>query len=153
MAFSRYELKSDASLTVFEFVSVGTKGEIPKIVQYSKTNLKDFYNLGFGDKDAETGEVDDKVISDNGDGQKVLATVVATVFAFTDKYPEAWIYATGSTKSRTRLYRIGLTNNLNEITKDFDLYGLKEGEWQEFEKGIEYEAFLAKRRSKINEKN
>ncbi len=53
MAFSRYELKSDASLTVFEFVSVGTKGEIPKIVQYSKTNLKDFYNLGFGDKDAE----------------------------------------------------------------------------------------------------
>jgi len=147
MLLPRYELKSDESLTVFEFTSVGRKGEIPKIVQYSPTNLKDFYNLGFGDKDFQTGEVDDLVISDNGDSQKVLATVVATVYAFTDKYPAAWIYATGSTKSRTRLYRIGLTNNLDEIIEDFDLYGLKNGEWREFAKAVEYEAFLVRRRS------
>ncbi|MDQ3133133.1 MAG: hypothetical protein M3Q99_20585 [Acidobacteriota bacterium] len=147
MLLPRYELKSDESLTVFEFTSVGRKGEIPKIVQYSPTNLKDFYNLGFGDKDFQTGEVDDLVISDNGDSQKVLATVVATVYAFTDKYPAAWIYATGSTKSRTRLYRICLTNNLDEIIEDFDLYGLKNGEWREFAKAVEYEAFLVRRRS------
>ncbi|MDQ3685987.1 MAG: hypothetical protein M3430_10365 [Acidobacteriota bacterium] len=147
MLLPRYELKSDESLTVFEFVSVGRKGEIPKIVQYSETNLKDFYNLGFGDKDLQTGEIDDTVISDNGDGQKVLATVAATVYAFTDKYPEAWIYATGRTKSRTRLYRIGLTNNLDEIIEDFELYGQLTGEWQEFVRGVEYEAFLVKRRS------
>ena len=134
-------------MTVFEFVSVGRKGEIPKIVQYSPTNLRDFYNLGFGDKDLQTGEVDDFVISDNGDSQKVLATVAATVYAFTDKYPDSWIYATGSTKSRTRLYRIGLTNNLDEITEDFDLYGLKNGKWLEFAKAVEYEAFLVRRRS------
>jgi len=97
MLLPRYELKSDASLTVFEFVSVGKKGEIQKIIQYSETNLKDFYNLGFGDKNLLTGEVDDKIISDNGDSQKVLATVVAAVYAFTDKYPESWIYASGST--------------------------------------------------------
>lgn len=143
----RYELKSDESLTVFEFVSIGRKGEIPKIIQYSETNLKGFYNLGFGDKDLQTGEVDDKTISDNGDSQKVLATVAATVYAFTDKYPEAWIYATGSTKSRTRLYRIGLTNNLDEITQGFELYGQRKGEWQEFVRGVEYEAFLVRRRS------
>ena len=147
MLLPRYELKSDESLSVFEFMSVGRKGEIPKIVQYSETNLKNFYNLGFGDKDLQTGEVDDTVISDNGDSQKVLATVAATVFAFTDKYPEAWIYATGSTKSRTRLYRIGLTNNLAEITENFELYGLRESQWQEFAKGVEYQAFLVRRRS------
>jgi len=147
MMLPRYELKSDESLTVFEFVSVGRKGEISKIVQYSETNLKAFYNLGFGDKDLQTGEVNDTVISDNGDSQKVLATVAATAYAFTDKYPEAWIYATGSTKSRTRLYRIGLANNLDEITEDFELYGQKEGEWQEFMRGVEYEAFLVRRKS------
>lgn len=97
--------------------------------------------------DLQTDEVDDTVISDNGDGQKVLATVAATVYAFTDKYPEAWIYATGSTKSRTRLYRIGLTNNLDDITEGFELYGQRGGEWQEFVSGIEYEAFLVRRRS------
>lgn len=79
MILPRYEIKSDASFTIFEFTSVGKNGEISKIMQYSETNLKDFYNLGFGDKDLETGEVDDKVISDNGDSQKVLATVIATV--------------------------------------------------------------------------
>jgi hypothetical protein len=147
MLFPRYELKADKSLTVFEFVSVGNKGEIPKIVQYSETNLHNFYNLGFGDKDSETGEIDDKVISNNGDSQKVLATVAATVYAFTEKYPGAWIYATGSTKARTRLYRIGITNNLAEIRADFEIYGLKDNEWQEFEKGVEYEAFLVRRRS------
>jgi hypothetical protein len=82
-----------------------------------------------------------------GDRQKVLATVAVTVFAFTDKYLGAWIYATGSTKSRARLYRIGLTNNLAEITENFELYGLRESQWQEFAKGVEYEAFLVRRRS------
>lgn len=153
MLLARYELKSDESLTVFEFTSVGLKGEIIKIIQYSETNLKNFYNLGFGDKNLVSGEIDDTIVSDNGDSQKVLATVAATVFAFTDKRPEAWIYATGSTKSRTRLYRIGLTNNLNEITQDFELYGQKESQWQEFARGVEYEAFLVKRKSRIDEKD
>jgi hypothetical protein len=40
MMLPRYELKADESLTVFEFVSVGVKGEISRIVQYSETNLK-----------------------------------------------------------------------------------------------------------------
>lgn len=147
MLFPRYELKADKSLTVFEFVSVGNKGEIPKIVQYSETNLHNFYNLGFGNKDSETGKIDDKVISNNGDSQKVLATVAATVYAFTKKYPGAWIYAMGSTKARTRLYRIGITNNLAEIKADFEIYGLTNDQWQEFEKGVEYQAFLVSRRS------
>jgi hypothetical protein len=43
--------------------------------------------LAFGDKDIEAGDIDDKVISNNGDSEKVLATVVATVYAFIDKYP------------------------------------------------------------------
>jgi hypothetical protein len=76
----------------------------------------------------------------------VLATVAATVYAFLDKYPNVWIYATGSNKTRTRLYRMGIANNLAEILNDFEIYRLKEGEWQEFEKKIEYEAFLLRRK-------
>ena len=146
MLFPRYELATDEKLKVFEFVSVGKKGEISKVIQYSTTNLNNFYNLGFGDKDVKTGEVNDKIVSDNGDSQKVLATVVASVYAFTDRYSGAWIYATGSTKSRTRLYRIGITNNLAEIEADFEIYGLKNDEWQEFKKGVDYQAFLVRRR-------
>ncbi len=131
---------------VFEFVSDGPKGQIHKIIQYSETNLKEYYNLGFGDRIADTDEIDDSVTTNNGDSKKVLATVAATVYAFTDKHPEAWIYATGSSKSRTRLYRIGITNFLDEISNDFEVYGLRDGEWEEFEIDADYEAFLVKRK-------
>ncbi|WP_181306653.1 hypothetical protein [Rufibacter sp. XAAS-G3-1] len=43
-----------------------------------------------------------------------------------DRYPDSWIYATGSNIIRTRLYRMGITNNFLEIQRDFDVYGLKE---------------------------
>ena len=66
---------------------------------------------------------------------------------FTDKYPSALIYATGSTKARTRLYRIGITKYLSIIIKDFDIYGMRDLEWEKFEKEVEYEAFLAKRKN------
>jgi len=104
------------------------------------------YNLAFGDKDHSTGEIDDKVISNNGDSEKVLATVVATVYAFTDKYPESWIYATGSTKARTRLYRMGISKYLNEVTSDFEILGQLGDDWEDFEGGKDYEGFLVRRK-------
>jgi hypothetical protein len=144
MYLDKYELKSGEQLEVFEFVSVGTKGKIPKLVQYTPTNYKDLYNLGFGDKNIETGEIDDIIISNNGDSEKVLATVIATLYAFIDKHQEAMVYVTGSTKSRTRLYRMGITKYLEEIRQDFEIYGEIESGWEEFQKDLEYKAFLVK---------
>ncbi|MDP3913131.1 MAG: hypothetical protein Q8R96_05265 [Bacteroidota bacterium] len=146
MKLDKYELKSGEELEVFEFVSIGTKGKITKLVQYTPTNYKDLYNLGFGDKNAETGEVDDNVISNNGDGEKVLATVVATLYAFTDKHPEIMVYATGSTESRTRLYRIGITKFISDVETDFEIFGELEEGWEEFKKDIVYKGFLVKRK-------
>jgi hypothetical protein len=108
-------------MMTFEFISEGPKGLIHKLVRYQPTNLKEVYNLAFGDKDHTTGNIDDSVISNNKDSEKVLATVVATIYAFTDKYPDAWIYATGSTKSRTRLYIMGITKLFSEVNDDFEL--------------------------------
>lgn len=146
MKYDKYQLESDRKLLLFEFTSIGHKGRIKKLVQYTETNLKDYYNLGFGDKNEGTGEIDDNIITNNGDSQTVLATVASTVYAFTDKYPDAWIYAAGSNSARTRLYRIGITNNLLEIKKDFEVYGLKEGQWHEFRKSTDYKAFLIRRK-------
>ncbi len=146
LKFDRYELKSEKTFTVFEFVSEGPKGRISKLVQFSETNVTGVYNLGFGDKDPQSGEIDDEVISNNGDSRKVLATVVATVYAFTERYPEAWVYATGSTRARTRLYRLGIANNLRDITSDFEVYGLRNGKWVEFAASVDYEAFLVRRK-------
>ncbi len=45
------------------------------------------------------------------------------------------VFATGSTKARTRLYRIGISNDLEEIQEDFKIFGLlDEKGWQPFQK-------------------
>lgn len=81
------------------------------------------YNLAFGDRNADTGEIDDLVVSNNSDTDNVLATIIAALYDFFDKHPNAFVYATGSIKARTRLYRIGITRFHEEMTQDFELYG------------------------------
>ncbi|MDR0812101.1 MAG: hypothetical protein LBN23_07530 [Paludibacter sp.] len=145
MQLEKYPLTSSDKLITFEFVSEGSRGFIHKIVSYQPTNLKGVFNLAFGDKDRKTGDIDDVIISNNGDSEKVLATVAATVYAFTDKYPDAWIYATGSTKSRTRLYRMGITKFLSEAKNDFEILGEKNDDWEIFRKNVEYNGFLVRK--------
>ena len=106
----------------------------------------DIYNLAFGDYNEETNSINDAVITNNNDSQKVLATVASTLYVFTDKHPNFWVYATGSNSARTRLYRMGINTNLEEILEDFKVFGLSDETWREFEKGKEYEAFLVKRK-------
>lgn len=146
MNIEKYPLKAESSLTVFEFISEGPKGFIRKIIQFQETNKANLYNLAFGDKNNETGEVDDLVVSNNADSEKVLATVVAALYAFFDKYPNAFVYATGSTSTRTRLYRMGITRFYEEMMQDFDLYGQVGDEFYEFKPGKDYTGFLAQRK-------
>ena len=88
MKLEKYPLKAESNLTVFEFISEGPNGLIRKLIQFQKTNQPNLYNLAFGDKHPETGEIDDIAISNNGDSEKVLATVVAALYAFFDKHPK-----------------------------------------------------------------
>ncbi|MGB1295417.1 MAG: DUF6934 family protein [Flavobacteriales bacterium] len=134
MNYPKYQYKSERKLLHFEFISEGPKGLIPKIVEYTETGQESIYNLGFGDYDEKTKSINDLSVTNNGDSLKVLATVASTVYAFTEKYPKAWIFATGSSNARTRLYRMGIANNLAEIQKDFKVFGLSidNKNWVEF---------------------
>ena len=146
MIEDRYVLRIDDDFKTFEFISEGPKGAIAKSVQYKETPTTGVYNLGFGDVNKLTDEIDDLIVTNNGDSQKVLATVASTLYLFTDHYPDAFIYATGSTRARTRLYRIGITNNLLLIEKDFHVLGIKGNDVILFEKNGTYDGFLVKRK-------
>jgi hypothetical protein len=147
MKLDRYELKAGRNLTTFEFLSEGRKGKIVKIIQFQPMNIENLYNLAFGDKNSETGKLDDQVITDNGDSEKVLATVVSAIYAFADRYPECWIYATGSNAARTRLYRMGINKYLEIVTADFDIMGESRNEWEWYEFGKDYQAFAVRRKN------
>ncbi len=148
MKLPKYPLASSDKLMTFEFISEGQNGLIHKLIRFQPTNLKDVYNIAFGDKNPATGDIDDTVISNNGDSEKVLVTVVSSVYAFTDRYPNAWIYATGSTKPRTRLYRMGIAKFLAEVKNDFEVLGERNDDWEAFKKNVDYEGFLVRRKIK-----
>ena len=143
MKLPKYQLKADDELSVYRFVSEGRKGLIPKRIQFTLINQDGIYNLAFGDEHPTSGELDDLIISDNGDSEKVLATVVSAVYAFFDRHPTAWVYLSGSTASRTRLYQMAIAKYLPELAADFAIYGEHQEEWQAFEKGKSYTAFIA----------
>nr|WP_213087120.1 hypothetical protein [Chitinophaga agrisoli] len=119
-----------------------------KIIEYTRIQEKPepVYNLAFGDINIQTGTIDDFSVSNNGDRDKILATVAATVIAFTDHYPGALIFAQGSTASRTRLYRMSIAKHHNEISGIFDIYGFIKDQWEPFKPDGAYAAFLAKRK-------
>ena len=130
MILDSYELNAGRNLMTFEFLSEGRRGRIIKVIQFQPMNIENVYNLAFGDKNIETGRLNDEVITDNGDSEKVLATVVAALYIFTDRYSDTWIYATGSTAARTRLYRMGINKYYEIASSDFDIRGEYKNEWE-----------------------
>lgn len=133
----------------FEFYSVGSKGEFKKVVQFSQTNDPGIFNLGFGDK-LKNGEIDDLIRNNNQDRNKILATIAAIVYEFTAAYPDKMVFFSGSTPERTRLYRMAISLNLEELEADFEIFGVNfneiESVFEVFEKGKNYDGFIVKRK-------
>ena len=134
MKLPKYDFIANKEKNYFQFISDGPKGRILKVVEFTKLENENVFNLGFGDWDEANKKINDIVVTNNGDSIKVLATVASTIYDFTRKNPKAIIFITGSTEVRTRLYRMGITNNLEEIKKDFLVFGVK--------KDLSYELFI-----------
>lgn len=139
------DLKIREDFSVFDFTSEGKKGSIPKRIVFAETRWEGVYNLGFGDI-GENGDIDDYSISDNGDRNKILATVVNVVLTYTTRYPDRLIFFSGSTKNRTRLYRMAVGINLVELSEDFEIYAFVGEEVVPFTPNMEITAFLVKRK-------
>ncbi len=140
------ELSVSNDFEVYDFVSSGFRGEIVKRVRFDCVDEHHTYNLAFGDL-IDDGEIDDYSISDNKDMTKILATLATIVRIFLDKYPERHVVFRGSTKERTRLYRMAIGNNLDELQYSFVIYGLGYDEGaQIFTRNKEYFAFLVRKK-------
>ena len=146
MRNDRYLHDISDSYKTYKFLSEGPKGQISKVIRYTEIQTPNFYNLGFGDQLGNTDDFDDRVVSNNKDSVKVLATVAATVYLFTSEYPKAFVFAKGNTPARTRLYQMGISNNLEEILEDFIVVGILDDSWEIFKKNKNYTTFLITRK-------
>ncbi len=130
----------------YRFTSEGSQGIVEKLIIFQATHIKHVFNLAFGDINPKTGEIDDLIVTNNGDSEKVLITVATAVFEFTERYRNCLIYLKGSTSSRTRLYQMGITKYWQEISKDFVVLVERQGDWVTFEANLKCEAFLVSRK-------
>jgi hypothetical protein len=152
MNYEKYEdITATKDFLEYNFLSVGPKGNIPKIVQFKPTANTEIYNLAFGNKNVD-GSLDDITKDDNKDRNKILATVVLSIKLFTAEYPTKWVFFSGSTPERTRLYRMAVTLNLYELSIDYQIYGVLQDMENglvnvPFLKGVDYFGFLIKRKN------
>jgi len=133
MKHSQYDLYRNTTTTIFEFNSSGPNGEIKKIIIFNATQSKEIYNLAFGDliynEVLKKYILDDSIVTDNGDRNKILATVTRSIYIFTEKYPEKMVFFKGSTLGRTRLYRRAISINLEELSETFIIFGATKNEF------------------------
>lgn len=143
----QYEIYSDIAisedLSIFEFTSVGKRGLISKRIEFTPTHIPGFYNLALGDITCKN-ELDDFSTTDNGDRNKVLATVAYAVEEYLKEYPDRWIYFRGSTRERTRLYRMAIGLHLEELSHKYEIYAQTNNGLIRFRKNVEIEAIVFK---------
>jgi hypothetical protein len=124
------------------FYSQGPNGKIKKVISYKKLEDLEVYNLGFGDVNEATGEIDDVMVSNNLDRDKILSTIANSVLYFFRKYPTARLIFVGSTPARTRLYIMQISKHWNFVNDLVSVQGLINLKWEPFEQNGRYDAIL-----------
>jgi hypothetical protein len=89
------------------------------------------------------GKIDVEVVSDNGDRDEILATLIQTLFVFLEAHPAGFVLFTGSTPTRTRLYQILISHELDQATSLLSFWGMSgNGSLVQFEKNKPYIGFV-----------
>jgi hypothetical protein len=151
-----YEISATEDLNTYVFMSSGRRGDVFKVVQFTHLRVEaspERYNLALGDW--VNDRVDPENVTNNGDIGKVMATIGAIVLYYTSHFSSREIFVSGSTPERSRLYQMLVSNNLEEIEHDFDVYGIRyvkdgsdelEPHAQRFKKNETYGAILVIRK-------
>lgn len=141
----KYNYTTDKTLTAYSFMSNGPQGPIKKIAKFTEMG-QNIFNFGFGDYDPATGEISDTRVSNNKDMDMIMGTLGSIIYDFTNIISEALIYIEGTNTARTRLYQMNINKLWDRIEPIFEVFGLRQDKWEPFQKGINYLAFLGRRK-------
>jgi hypothetical protein len=144
-----HKLRYNADYTIFIFASTGRHGDLLKIVSFDEIDdFSNTYNLALGTL-LPGGDVDYNSITNNGDRNKVLATVAQIINIFMEQHPGRTVYIKGSDQRRTILYQRAINYGYDELIKLFNIYGeisTENEEYELFEKSKRYSGFLIEKK-------
>jgi hypothetical protein len=137
-----YAFTHDESCCYFEFLSRGNIKTDRKVVIYSPTESDSRrYNLCLGHV-LPNGDLCDLTVTNNGDMDKIVSTVIRTIAVFLSKDQSRSVYFTGSTPVRTRLYRAIISREFHEAGKYYEIYGVIKAMQEPFRPNVDYMGFL-----------
>ena len=136
-------------LSVFQFISEGVQGRITKQIHFIQVYRPGIYILQLGDID-ENGGFDRSLVSNNGDRNRVLATVILAIEVYTERYPDRSIRIWSYFAERSRLFRIAIGNNLQQLSASFTIQEIGEDGFLFFKKDINSADFELRRKKIAN---
>ena len=143
MSQPAYPIRTTSSRLQFAFESINEGHVVQKRIEFTAFPVNpDIYNLAFGDLNEE-GVLDDLTVSNNQDMERVLATVIQALVVFLETYPNKTVFFTGSTVTRTRLYRAAI----NRVIADYEelrVDGIMDTTIERFQPNKPYQAFLVR---------
>jgi hypothetical protein len=146
LANKAYQLSTNLDKTIFTFESFGPKGVITKVVEFRATLNPKIYNMALLDLNRADGSLSDMSRSGNSDIERVLISVYKAMLQFIEHNPDKWIYFTGTTPSRNRLYSIAILKILALNNMPFEVLCEHNKKWIPFEKSINSTAFIVRKK-------
>jgi hypothetical protein len=133
-------------LRKIDFTSKGHRGNIPKRILFIPTEDPEMDDLEFGDI-TQNGDINVYSISNNGDRDMILATLIDAIGRYTQLYPDRWIHFSGSTEGRTRMCRMAISRNLEEHSRSFDICVNANGGLIPFQRNMDVYDFYIRRKA------
>jgi hypothetical protein len=119
------ELKALPDYSHFLFISRGIAGSTTREVRFIRQKEKNIfnnssnpiYNLDIRDFHQDVQSL--AAITDNGDMNNVLTTLIMIIELYSDRFPDRVIRLKGDTKEKSLLYRIALDKHVDVLKQHF----------------------------------
>ena len=106
------QLQALRDFSAFQFTSPGLAGPVTRQVRFNGQKDNGIYNLDLRDLPV-TQKDDPGRVTDQGDMDAVLATLVQIIEIYTERYPRRSIRLRADTQEKAHLYRMTLDHHLD----------------------------------------
>jgi len=129
----------------YVFDSEGPKGIFRIKVDFVCSSKRNICELRYGVLDLENKNIDQNFVIQNGDGEIIINTVFNITCDYAIHNPNSLIRFSGSTKSRTRLFTMWISKNIDIVQKKFTIYGYTNRDlWKPFKINKYYNSIALK---------
>jgi hypothetical protein len=138
-------LQALRDFSAFQFTSAGLAGSVTREVRFNGQKDAGVYNLDL--RDLPVSKKDDPGrVTNQGDMNTVLATLVQIIEIYTERYPRRSIRLRGDTQEKAHLYRVALDRHLNILCPLFIINLEEHVSASDGDRSIDNIAFVLKRK-------